>query len=147
MCTMKYSGKPRYKGIDTVYIRVELLHKHDGTPQGTLRQRFPTPSPNDNGERSVEKVLEVNMVLQMNATFLKVLQEVLSGLLIIEPNMERRVMIRRRRPETKRVLSQSGFMCFGCHSAIYPRERERDNPNTKTKNRKEKKIYVCMKSA
>ena len=85
----------------------------------------------------------------MNATFLKVLQEVLSGLLIIEPNMERRVMIRRRRPETKRVLSQSGFMCFGCHSAVYPREREREkhNPNTKTKNRKEKKRYVCMKSA
>ena len=89
------------------------------------------------------------MVLRMNATFLKVLQEVLSGLLIIEPNMERRVMIKRRRPETKRVPSQSGFMCFGCHSAVYPREREREkhNPNTKTKNRKEKKRYVCMKSA
>ena len=89
----------------------------------------------------------------MNATFLKVLQEVLSGLLIIEPNMERRVMIKRRRLETKRVPSQSGFMCFGCHSAVYPRERERErerekhNPNTKTKNRKEKKRYVCMKSA
>ena len=60
-------------------------------------------------------------------------------------------MIKRRRPETKRVPSQSGFMCFGCHSAVYPRERERErekhNPNTKTKNRKEKKRYVCMKSA
>ena len=86
------------------------------------------------------------MVLRMNATFLKVLQEVLSGLLIIEPNMERRVMIKRRRPETKRVPSQSGFMCFGCHSAVYPRERERERNTIPTQKqrieRKRKDMYA-----
>ena len=84
------------------------------------------------------------MVLRMNATFLKVLQEVLSGLLIIEPNMERRVMIKRRRLETKRVPSQSGFMCFGCHSAVYPRERERNTIPTQKQRieRKRKDMYA-----
>ena len=84
----------------------------------------------------------------MNATFLKVLQEVLSGLLIMELNVKRGDMIRRRRPGAKRISSQSGFTHFGCHGVVYLREREREhNHNTETKNRKEKKIYVCMKYA
>ena len=63
-----------------MYIGVKLLYKHDGTPQGYLTKRFPTPSPNDRRVRSVEKVQQNNMALQMNATFLKVLKEVLLGL-------------------------------------------------------------------
>ena len=39
----------------------------------------------------------------MNATFLKVLQEVILGLLITEPNVEKRDRIRRRRLGTKNV--------------------------------------------
>ena len=54
-------------------IGVKLLYKHDGTPQGSLTKRFPTPSSNDGVERSVGKVQQNNMVLRMNATFLKVL--------------------------------------------------------------------------
>ena len=60
---------------------------------------------------------------------LEFLKEVCLGLLIMESNMrgyERNR--RRRRPETlKRVSSRSRFALFGCHNAVYPREREREN--------------------
>ena len=135
-----------------MYVGVKLLHKHDGTPQKTLKKRFLASSLNDNGEKSVGKVQQNNMVLRMNATFLEVLREVLSGLLIMEPNVKKRDGIKRRRTRTlKRIPAQSGFMRFRCHSTVYvkerERERERKRENTsqpETKNRKEKKRYVCM---
>ena len=79
------------------------------------------------------------MALRMNAMFLKVLQEVLSGFLITEPNVERRNRIKRRRPGTRRIPSWSGFTCFGCHSTVYLRERERERENTSQPDNKEKK--------
>ena len=48
-CTSECRGKLRYKGIDTVYIRVKLMYKHDKVPQGYLTKRFPSPSSNDTG--------------------------------------------------------------------------------------------------
>ena len=56
MCTSKCHGKPRYRGIDTVFIGVKLLYKHDGTSQGSLIKRFLALSPNDRRERNVGKV-------------------------------------------------------------------------------------------
>ena len=97
MCTSKCSGKLRYRGIDVVYIGVKVLYKHDGTPQGTLKKRFLALSPNDSMERSVSKILQDNLALRKNATFLKVLREALSSLLIMESNMEGRDGIRGRR--------------------------------------------------
>ena len=116
MCTSKCHGKLRYRDIDTMYIRVELLYKHDGTPQGSLTKRFLGPSSNDSKERSFSKVRQNNMALRMNATFLKVLKEVLLGLPIMEPNVKRGNEIRRRRFETKRVPSWTGLTRFGCHA-------------------------------
>ena len=56
-------------------------------------------------------------MLQMNAMFLKVLQEVFSGILIMELNVRRGNGIRRRRTETlKWILAWSGFTRFGCHA-------------------------------
>ena len=77
------------------------------------------------------------MALRMNATFLKVLQEVLSGLLITELNVKRGDRSRRRRPGTKRISSQSGFTHFRCHGVVYPRERERvrERERTQTQHR------------
>ena len=82
----------------------------------------------------------------MNATFLKVLHEVLLGILIMEQNVRRGNKIRRRRrPGTKKVLSQSRLTCLGCHTQfIQERERERERErehittNNKEKKRKEK---------
>ena len=84
-----------------MYIRVKLLYKHDETPQGILKKRFPALSSNDGGERSVGKVQQDNMTLWMNTTFLKVLREVLTGLLITEPNVKKGKRIRRRRRRTR----------------------------------------------
>ena len=81
-----------------MYIGVKLLYKHNGIAQKSLKKRFPTPSLNDSRERSVNKVQQDNLAFRMNATFLEVLQEVLSGLLIMELNVEGRNGIRGRKP-------------------------------------------------
>ena len=94
-----------------MYVGVKLLYKHEGTPQGYLTKRFPSPSSNDMGEKSLEKVRQNNMVLRMNATFLKVLREVLLGLPIMEPNVKKRCRKIRRSP----IPSQSRF-ALGCHA-------------------------------
>ena len=99
----------RYRGIDIVYIGVKILYKHNGTSQRYLTKRFLAPSLIDTGERSLGKDRQNNMALQMNATFLKVLKEVLLGLPIMEPNVKKRCRKIRRRPKTKRVPSQSRF--------------------------------------
>ena len=81
----------------------------------------------------------------MNATFLKFLQEVLLGLLIMEPNVRKGNGIRRKRIGTlKRILAQSGFMHFGCHvRSIREREREKEQQSQpKNKNRKERKRHM-----
>ena len=65
----------------------------------------------------------------MNATVLEVLIEVLFGLLITELDVRGN---RRGCPRTlKRVPSRSGFSLFGCHRAVYLREREREREKTK----------------
>ena len=65
----------------------------------------------------------------MNATVLEVLIEVLLGLLITELDVRGN---RRGCPRTlKRVPSRSGFSLFGCHRAVYLREREREREKTK----------------
>ena len=65
------------------------------------------------------------MAFQMNATFLKVLREVLKDLFIMELNVKRGC-IRKRRPRTKKVLSRSRF-ALTCHAqSIQKRERDRE---------------------
>ena len=126
MCTSNERSKLRYRGIDAMYIGVKLLYNHDQTPQWTFTERSPTSGLNDGGERSVSKVQQNDLAFRMNNTSLKVLREVFLGLLIMKSNVKRGKS-RRKRPRTrKKVLSQSRFVLFGCHSAIYPRERERE---------------------
>jgi len=87
----------------------------------------------------------------MNTTFGKVLREVLTGLLIMEPNVKRSG-IKRRCPRTKRVLRRSWF-ALGCHvQTIRESERRRGRQTEKHhrnryQKKKELKWYVCMKYA
>ena len=128
----------RYRGIDIVYIGVKLLYKHNGTSQRYLTKRFPASSLIDTGERSVGKVRQNDMALRMNATFLKVLKEVLLGLPITKPNVKRGCKKVRRRPGTKRVSSRSKFV-LRCHvQSIQEREREGEHITTRTKRKKRK---------
>ena len=132
----------RYRGIDIVYIGVKLLYKHNGTSQRYLTKRFPAFSLIDTGERSVGKVRQNDMALRMNATFLKVLKEVLLGLPITKPNVKRGCKKVRRRPGTKRVSSRSKF-ALRCHvQSIQEREREREN--TSQPEQKERKENIQM---
>ena len=40
MCASEYYSILRNKGTDDMYVGVELLYKHTGTPQGFLTKRF-----------------------------------------------------------------------------------------------------------
>ena len=117
-CTSKCRGKLRYRGIDTMYIGVKILYKHNRAPQGYLTKRFPSPSLNDSRQRSVGKFRQNDMALWMNATFLKVLKEVLLDLPIMKLNVKRGNKIRRRRLRTKRVPSRSRFT-LRCHAQSF----------------------------
>ena len=64
------------------------------------------------------------MAFQMNALSRKVLKEVLTSLLITEPNVRWSRVKGRRCPRTKRVLGRSGF-AFGCHEATNTRKRDK----------------------
>ena len=125
-----------------VYIGVKLLYKHNGTSQRYLTKRFPTPSSINTGEKSVGKVRQNDMALQMNATFLKVLKEVLLGLPITKPNVKRVCKKVRRRPGTKRVSSRSKFV-LRCHvQSIQEREREREGEHITTRTKRKKRKYT-----
>ena len=125
----------------------KLLYKHNRTPQGFLHKRIPVPSPNDTGWRSVGKVRQNKMTLQMNIMFLKVLKEVLLGLPIMELNVKRRDRIRRgRRIETLKRISAWSRFALRCHNAIY-RGRERERERTQSQPDIGMKGYICMKNA
>ena len=81
-------NKLRHIGINVMYVGVKLLNKHDGTPHGFLKQRFPISSPNDFGERNVGKIRQNDLAFWMNAMGLEVLKEVCIGLLITKLNMK-----------------------------------------------------------
>ena len=80
------------------------------------------------------------MAFGMNASSRKVLQEVLTSLLIMELNVRWSGIRGRRCPKTKRVLRQSGF-AIGCHKATNARKRDRgrERDNQKSTN---KIIYI-----
>jgi len=81
----------------------------------------------------------------MNAMFEEVLREVLTGLLITEPNVKRS-RIRGRWPGTKRVSRRSRF-ALACHAqTIQEREKETNRKSTITTEYQkiEKKGYGCM---
>ena len=88
------------------------------------------------------------MTLQMNATFLKVLKEVLLSLPITKPNVKRgNGRIRSRRLGTKRVLSQSKF-ALRCHTQSIRKKKKHTHTHTHITTRtRERKEYVCMKYA
>ena len=95
-------------------------------------------------ERSEGKVRQNDMALQMNATFLKVLKEVLLGLPITKPNVKMGCKKVRRRLGTKRVSSRSKF-ALRCHvQSIQERERERERENTSQPEQKERKENIRM---
>ena len=129
----------------------KLLYKHNRTPQGFLHKRLPVPSPNDTGWRSVGKVRQNNMTLQMNIMFLKVLKEVLLGLPITKLNVKKKDRIRRGRRIgiLKRISAWSRF-ALRCHSAVYQggeRERVRERERTQSQPNIGMKGYICIKNA
>ena len=81
----------------------------------------------------------------MNATFLKVLKEVLLGLPITKPNVKKGDRIRKGgRIETLQRIQAWSRFALRCHSAVYPRERERERERIQAQPDIGIKCYVCM---
>ena len=76
----------------------------------------------------------------MNASFRKVLREVLMSLLIMKPNVRWSAVRGRRCPRTKRVLRRSGF-AFGCHEATNLRKRDKGRERDNQKKHQQDNIY------
>ena len=56
MCTSECRNKLRHKGIDVVYVGVELLNKHNGTTHEFLIEKFSSLSSNDIGQHNVGEI-------------------------------------------------------------------------------------------
>ena len=84
----------------------------------------------------------------MNATFRKVLWEVLIGLLITKSNMKRgNGRIRRKRwPGTKWFWVRVDLR-LGAMPSLSEREKERQETQSQPRTKKKKKRWVCMKYA
>ena len=93
----------RYSVIKSVHIRVKLLYDHGGTSDWDIIKGLPTPTVDDSGKVSIEKIRKDDLVFRMNAASRKVFQEVLTGFLIMKPNMRGGEIKRICCPEMKRV--------------------------------------------
>ena len=56
MCAFEYRSKLKDRGINRMYIGVELLYKHARTPQGFITKRFPIPRAKRTKKRRVWKI-------------------------------------------------------------------------------------------
>ena len=97
-----------------MHIGVELLYDHGGITDWDITKGLPTSTVNDSGKISVGEVRKNDLAFQMNVTPRKVLQKVLTGFIITEPDMKRGRIKRRRNPRMKRVLGWSSFL-LRCH--------------------------------
>ena len=112
--TSNASEKERYWMINPMHVGVELLDKHERTCDWDITQWLPSPTVNDRGKGSVDKVRQNDLAFWMNASSREVLRKCLKGIIITEPDVRRWGISRWRSTWTKRVPSRSGFT-FRCH--------------------------------
>ena len=94
MCFSEYLSKLKNRGIGSMYVGVELLYKHTGTPRGLLAERFLTSRTKRIGKRCVWKIRQNDLAFRINRPVIKVLLKILLGFQITKPIFERK---RRRR--------------------------------------------------
>ena len=66
MCSSEYCSKLRNRGINSIYVGVELLYKYAGTSRRFFSVRFPTLYAKCIGKRSAWKIRQNNLLFQMN---------------------------------------------------------------------------------
>ena len=108
---------------------------------------------NDSGKVSVGEVRQNDLTFRMNTSSKKVLREVLSGILITEPNM-RMSKIRRRQAPERRGFWDEVDLRFGAIDMTNVNKREkgkketiRKAPNSSIIASIMKKEYICMGNA
>ena len=112
--TSNASEEERYWTINLMHVGVKLLDKHERTGDRDVTQWLPSPTVNDRGNVGVGKVRQNDLAFRMNASSREVLRKCLKGIIIMEPNVRRWRIKRRRSTEMKRVPGWSGFT-FRCH--------------------------------
>ena len=65
MCSSEYCSKLRNRGINSIYVGVELLYKYAGTSRRFFSVRFPTLYAKCIGKRSAWKIRQNNLLFQM----------------------------------------------------------------------------------
>ena len=85
--TSNASEEKRYSTINPVHIRVKLLDKHERTGDWDVTQWLLSPTVNDRGKVSVDKVRQDDLVFRMNASSREVLRKCLKGIIITELDM------------------------------------------------------------
>ena len=98
--TWNVSEEKRYWTINPMHVGVKLLDKHERTSDRDVTQWLPFLTMNDSGKVNVSEVCQNDLVFWMNTSSREVLWEVLSCLLIMEPNRRRGGIRRRRCPRT-----------------------------------------------
>ena len=97
MRTLNASDELRYRVIKTVHIRVELLYDHGETSDWDVIEGLPTPTIDDSRKVNIGKIRKDDLAFQMNVASRKILRKVLTGFIIMEPNMREGRINRGRR--------------------------------------------------
>ena len=87
--TLNANEEKRYWMINSVYVRVKFLDKHERTSDREVTQWLPFPTVNDSGKFSVGKVRQNDLAFRMNTSSRKVLRECLVSIIVTKPKRER----------------------------------------------------------
>ena len=145
-CSSNKCSKLRYRGINTMHIRVKLMYDHDRTTHGHLTERFPSSIVNDIGQSSIGKVRQNHVALRMNTTFKEVLRKFLMG---PSHHGTEREEEQQKKMSQNEEGSETEWIYTWVPCTIYPREtgRETEKHNHNRVPTKEKRGYICMKNA
>ena len=115
--TSNASMKGRYWRINFMHVGVKILDQYRRTNNRDVTQWLPTPIVNDSGYVNVGEIRQNDSVFRMNTSSRKFLWEVLSSILIMEPNRRGGRIKRQRCPRMKRV-SRRSKLTFWCHDVL-----------------------------
>ena len=140
--------------INLVHVGVKILNEHERSGDRDITQWLPSPTMNDKGKVGVGKVRQNDLAFRMNALSREVLRKCLTGIIIMESNIRRWRIKRRRSTKTKMVPSWSEFT-FRCHRHDSHKQKERERKKRQSEKSQAasnisiilKRKYICMGNA
>ena len=109
-----------------MHVRVELLNDHGWTSDRGAIKRLPTPTVDDNGKCNVKEIRQNDLAFRMNASSREILQEVLTGSLIMELNRRRCRIRGEDAPECRGFLDKVDLRLGAMKQLTQEREIDRE---------------------